>query len=124
MEDQTTILERVAQPESLSNDILEVMSGPDDGRIYEISKDRITIGRSGDRDFALTLEPSVSRIHAEILVRDAKYYIRDCQSKNGTSVDGKMIKPDEEVPLQPNQIFQIADVKLRLRLKSNKEQRF
>lgn len=44
--------------------------------------------------------PTVSRIHAKIRKRDGEYYLTDLNSRNGTSVNGKMIKSSEEYCLQ------------------------
>jgi len=118
MERNTRSLNELEQSEELSNnDILEIMNGPDDGRIYEIKKDQITIGRNNDRDFIISYEQSVSRIHAEIHIHNKKYYILDCESLNGTWIDDKQIEPKKETLLMPNQIFSLGDVKLRLRSK-------
>lgn len=44
--------------------------------------------------------PTVSRIHAKIRKRDGEYYLTDLNSRNGTSVNGKMLKASEEYCLQ------------------------
>lgn len=44
--------------------------------------------------------PTVSRIHAKIRKRDGEYYLTDLNSRNGTSVNGKMLKGSEEYCLQ------------------------
>lgn len=44
--------------------------------------------------------PTVSRIHAKIRKRDGEYYLTDLNSRNGTSVNGKMLKSSEEYCLQ------------------------
>ena len=44
--------------------------------------------------------PTVSRIHAKIRKRDGEYYLTDLNSRNGTSVNGKMLKGAEEYCLQ------------------------
>ena len=44
--------------------------------------------------------PTVSRIHAKIRKQDGEYYLTDLNSRNGTSVNGKMIKSSEEYCLQ------------------------
>ena len=40
--------------------------------------------------------PTVSRIHAKIRKRDGEYYLTDLNSRNGTSVNGQMLKAGEE----------------------------
>lgn len=44
--------------------------------------------------------PTVSRVHARIRRRDGEYYLTDLNSRNGTSVNGIMLKGDEEYRLQ------------------------
>ena len=43
---------------------------------------------------------TVSRIHARIRRRDNEYYLEDLNSRNGTSVNGHMLKNEEEYQLQ------------------------
>ena len=44
--------------------------------------------------------PTVSRMHAKIRKREGEYYLTDLNSRNGTSVNGRMLKPEEEYLLQ------------------------
>lgn len=44
--------------------------------------------------------PTVSRIHAKIRKRDNDYYLCDLNSRNGTSVNGRMLRNGEEYCLQ------------------------
>ena len=43
---------------------------------------------------------TVSRVHARIRKKDDGYYLADLNSRNGTSVNGRMLKPEEEYLLQ------------------------
>lgn len=43
---------------------------------------------------------TVSRLHAKIRRRDGEYYLTDLNSRNGTSVNGRLLKGDEEYCLQ------------------------
>ena len=45
--------------------------------------------------------PTVSRIHAKIRKREEEYYLTDMNSRNGTAVNGRLLLPDEEYQLQP-----------------------
>ena len=54
--------------------------------------------------------PTVSRIHAKIRKRDGEYYLTDLNSRNGTSVNGKMIKSSEEYCLQDQDEVDFAQV--------------
>lgn len=44
--------------------------------------------------------PTVSRLHAKIRRRDGEYYLTDLNSRNGTSVNGRLLKGDEEYCLK------------------------
>ena len=63
---------------------------------------RILVGRSPSADLKLD-DPSVSRLHARIEMRDDGVYVEDLGSRNGTTVDGhavtapQRLEPDEEV---------------------------
>lgn len=63
---------------------------------------RILVGRSPSADLKLD-DPSVSRLHARIEMRDDGVYVEDLGSRNGTMVDGRAVaaprrlEPDEEV---------------------------
>ena len=63
---------------------------------------RILVGRSPSADLALD-DPSVSRLHARIEMRDDGVYVEDLGSRNGTTVDGQAVaaprrlEVDEEV---------------------------
>jgi pSer/pThr/pTyr-binding forkhead associated (FHA) protein len=51
---------------------------------------RILVGRSPSADLRLE-DPSVSRLHARIEVRDDGVYVEDLGSRNGTLVDGEVL---------------------------------
>lgn len=44
--------------------------------------------------------PTVSRLHAKIRKRGEDYYLSDLNSRNGTAVNGRILKVDEEYLLQ------------------------
>ncbi len=52
---------------------------------------RFTIGRSSTSDLILT-QMSVSRAHAEVVVADGEYVIKDLGSKHGTFLNGQRIE--------------------------------
>ena len=51
---------------------------------------RILVGRSPTADLRLE-DPSVSRLHARIEIRDEGVYIEDLGSRNGTMVEGTRV---------------------------------
>ena len=58
-------------------------------RTYRFGR-RILVGRSPSADLRLE-DPSVSRLHARIEVRDDGVYVEDLGSRNGTLVDGEAL---------------------------------
>ena len=64
-------------------------------------QDELTvIGKMENAADAVIDLPTVSRIHAKIRKREGEYYLTDLTSRNGTSVNGKILKGDEEYCLQ------------------------
>ena len=68
---------------------LEVVAGPDVGKIIELAQPTILIGRTG-ADLNLT-DPKVSGLHAELRLQADGYRVRDLGSTNGTHVRGVRI---------------------------------
>ena len=68
---------------------LEVVAGPDVGKVIELAQPTILIGRTG-ADLNLT-DPKVSGLHAELRLQADGYRIRDLGSTNGTHVRGVRI---------------------------------
>ncbi len=65
---------------------LEVVAGPDVGKIIELAQPTIMIGRTG-ADLNLT-DPKVSSLHVELRLQADGYRLRDLGSTNGTHVRG------------------------------------
>lgn len=64
-------------------------------------KEELTIiGKMATASDAVIDLPTVSRMHAKIRKRDQDYYLTDLNSRNGTAVNGKLLKADEEYCLQ------------------------
>lgn len=59
----------------------------------------VLIGRSSSNDVSI-LHSSVSKLHARAQLRpDGGVVLTDAGSSNGTSINGRALKPDEEAPL-------------------------
>ena len=65
-----------------------------------LQKDLTVVGKMENAADAVIDLPTVSRIHAKIRKRDGEYYLTDLNSRNGTSVNGKMLLSEEEYCLQ------------------------
>jgi pSer/pThr/pTyr-binding forkhead associated (FHA) protein len=69
-----------------------------DGTEHEL-KESLTIGRGPEND--LTLDSSaVSRRHAALVFREARWYIEDRGSYNGTFLNGTRVNPGTPLPLR------------------------
>ncbi|QDT54174.1 Transcriptional regulatory protein ZraR [Caulifigura coniformis] len=74
-----------------------------------------TIGRDAENDIVLP-EPECSRRHCELLYNNGRWFLRDCDSRNGTFVNDKQIT-DEHL-LQPGDVIRIALVKINFTILS------
>lgn len=88
---------------------LAVIAGPDAGRMFQIDKPRILIGREGV-DLALD-DPEVSRQHAAIEVAGDRITVVDLGSANGTLVGEQ---PIAEAALENQSEFTIGGSTLML----------
>lgn len=74
-----------------------------------VGNQQITIGR--DKDCNIVLDHvSVSKVHAIIEIRDGEFFIRDNNSTNGLSINGKITK--EETKLKEKDLITITNSKL------------
>jgi pilus assembly protein CpaF len=67
-----------------------VRSGPAAGKVYPLDAPDISIGRDNTNMIVIN-DAEVSRRHARMEFRDAKYMIQDLGSTNGTFVNGSRI---------------------------------
>lgn len=74
----------------------------------------MTIGRTADNDIVLAGEPTVSRVHAELVEGDSSWFVRDLGSSNGTHVNGERLTDDDLVPVGPNDVLTTGAVAIRL----------
>jgi two-component system, NtrC family, response regulator GlrR len=95
--------------------VLEVSAGPDRGRRYASSNDRISIG-SHELNHVVLEDASVSRFHCEILIEPSGPRLRDLDSRNGTFVDGLQVR---DVYLRAGSQIQLGTTVVRLSLSSN-----
>ncbi|MBU5482449.1 DUF6382 domain-containing protein [Blautia sp. MSJ-19] len=65
-----------------------------------LEKELTVIGKLENASDAVIPLPTISRIHARIRKCEEEYYLMDLNSRNGTSVNGRMLKPEEEYQLQ------------------------
>ncbi|HEX8198932.1 MAG TPA: FHA domain-containing protein [Isosphaeraceae bacterium] len=91
---------------------LIVLAGHAQGQAIAIRSARFTIGR----DPSCQLRPNsalISRQHAVIERREGRVYVRDLGSKNGTWVNDRRLRADEEVEVGDADRFQVGSLPFR-----------
>jgi pSer/pThr/pTyr-binding forkhead associated (FHA) protein len=78
---------------------LYVLDGPDKGLAFDLVNEITFIGRT-PRNHIHLKDPYVSRRHLQVLRRGTRYFIKDLNSTNGTSVDGEALNPGVEHEVQ------------------------
>jgi len=87
-----------------------VMNGPNKGKMFNFSGNTAYIGRLPDNDIQIR-DKTISRKHLRIQRRGNRFVIRDLNSKNGTFINGKILKPgidievDEGIPIALGKVF-------------------
>jgi len=95
------------------------------GRTYPFRGNSVLIGRvdrsSGIVSKVLGVDltdleefegPSVSRRHAQVLLRDGEYLLQDLRSTNGTLVNGRLLEPETRSALNHGDEIQFGDIAL------------
>jgi pSer/pThr/pTyr-binding forkhead associated (FHA) protein len=104
-----------------------VMSGVDDGMVHRYASDNgdgkqenggwtLSVGRRDDNDLCLRYDTYSSRYHARLHLREERWWLEDCDSRNGTFVedaeeDARVIGT---IPLEGGQLFRVGRTWLRL----------
>jgi len=88
------------------------LSGPHQGREYELSDEVTSVGRVATSQIVLA-DSFASRQHGEIYRIDNGYQIRDLGSKNGIYVRGERLGPEGRVWLNDGDEVQFASTRFR-----------
>ncbi len=92
--------------------VVRVEEGKEPGRVYEVRKDELSIGRSRESDIFLE-DLAVSRLHAKILnLGNGNYALKDEGSANGTKVNGQLVNKYQTYPLQEGDKIQLGQTVL------------
>jgi hypothetical protein len=92
--------------------IVRVEEGKEPGRVYEVRKDELSIGRSRESDIFLE-DLAVSRLHAKIVsLGSGNYALKDEGSANGTKVNGQLVNKYQTYPLQEGDRIQLGQTVL------------
>ncbi len=91
---------------------VRIEEGKEPGRIYEVRKESLSIGRSRESDIFLE-DLAVSRLHASIVsMGPGNYALRDEGSANGTKVNGQTVNKYQPYPLQEGDKIQLGQTVL------------
>ncbi len=98
------------------HDFLEVMSGPEDGKRFEITRDDVSIGRLPENDFSIPLELTVSRRHAILSREGEEYEVKILPGvMNPGEVEDQPLSPGETARVPPGRVFSLGNVQVELR---------
>ncbi|GCE03978.1 FHA domain-containing protein [Dictyobacter aurantiacus] len=91
---------------------VRVEEGKEPGRIYEIRKESLSMGRSRESDIFLE-DLAVSRLHASLVnMGNGSYALKDEGSANGTKVNGQLVNKFQTYPLQEGDRIQLGQTVL------------
>jgi pSer/pThr/pTyr-binding forkhead associated (FHA) protein len=92
--------------------ILEVVSGPLDGKTWEFER-QITIGRDESvAEACITIDRYISRRHAQLRDEAGSLVLSDLASRNGTRLEGRTVTA--EVALSVGEAFVVGRTLLRV----------
>lgn len=87
--------------------VLIVRRGPHPGRVYELTKDVISIGRGSKNDIIID-DNDVSREHCRLVRSAENYELHDINSTNGTFVNGQRVTAGRE--LHSGQMIELGEM--------------
>lgn len=91
---------------------LIALGGPENGRIYPLDGDEITLGRAGLNNIQVAWDISISRIHARLRRQHSLYWLEDLGSANGTYLAMAGGAERSLVPGEPALLLEGAQLRL------------
>ncbi|MGH8250753.1 MAG: FHA domain-containing protein [Steroidobacteraceae bacterium] len=85
------------------------------GCVHELSSHRINIGRTRDNDLRI-IDPTVSRLHAMLTVRNGEAMVVDANSRNGIFINGIQVR---YARLEDGDMLTFGTVRFRYRVGSD-----
>jgi predicted component of type VI protein secretion system len=101
--------------ESRGNSRLTIRQGPVPGKVHELAKDVVTLGRDVSNDIVIN-DAEVSRNHARLTAQSGSYLMEDLASTNGTFVNGqrligpKLLNPGDVIGLGETVVMEFGIV--------------
>ncbi|MEO8367756.1 MAG: FHA domain-containing protein [Candidatus Solibacter sp.] len=93
---------------------VEILTGAARGRRFAIENDVLTVGalaQKGEEKNDVVVsdaEKTISRFHCEVHRKGKRFYLVDCQSANGTRLDGRTIPAGRLIPLKRGARIQLG----------------
>ncbi|NLA59373.1 MAG: DUF3662 domain-containing protein [Firmicutes bacterium] len=91
---------------------LVALGGPQKGQVWTLGEEDVSIGRGPGQYVRLT-DPSVSRSHAVVRLRQGRYWIEDNNSTNGVKLTAKQVK---NAILSDGDLIELGTTRLRFRM--------
>ena len=91
---------------------LVAVSGPQQGQVWALGDGDTSIGRGPGQHVRLT-DPSVSRSHAVVRVKQGRYWIEDNNSTNGVKLNSKQVK---NAILTDGDLIELGTTRLKFRM--------
>lgn len=91
---------------------LEIVDGPEKGKIFALEREETVIGRLAYCDVILP-QKNISRQHARLVRSGSEYSLEDLDSTNGTFLNGKRVRA--RTKLRDHDLIRIYDVTLLFR---------
>lgn len=90
---------------------LVVQTGPDAGKVFNLDRPLLILGRQLGSDLLLS-DAQISRRHIQLELRDGQVFVSDLGSANGTTVNGLRLMPNQPRPLFPGDLVRLGDTSL------------
>ena len=108
--DKTTLLHDTDEAKFLMRDEKAVLAKADGTKSAMIAQPVMSVGKSTDKaDIVIAGNLAVSRVHAQIIWKEQKYYVRDLESANGTFLNNERLAPNENMELKNGDKLIFAD---------------
>lgn len=99
---------KLSRPIAQAIAYLEILGGPEDGRIIRLNGEKVSVGRREDNDIAIQSDSALSRRHAFIYWQDNRFWLEDRKSSFGTWVNGERVPVETAVLLSNGCLIRLA----------------
>jgi pSer/pThr/pTyr-binding forkhead associated (FHA) protein len=96
--------------------VIEVMNGPEDGKLVTCDQSPISIGRAEDNVLRLAFDHLISRHHALVRISEGSFILCDLHSTNGIFVGDERVTTDTVIA--PGKLFRVGATVLRIKIGS------